>query len=199
MPIILPPLHTSYLLAQTASASDLSRIFGICANYKETFDKLSKPSASIYPPNIAMFNAWIRDLYNFLWGTKALQSVENSPAFFCSPALRAALNNHLASGDNHLNIGLAFGLSHNPRLASLSATAWSALAEQEAERQGLDHGAIAEHNGPVTIQSLDALHKNTGVKIDLFEYKKFVLQWLGERGLDGLQKMMYATHTKLRG
>jgi centromere protein I len=145
-----------------------------------------------------MFNAWIRDLYNFLWGTKALQVVENSPAFFCSPAVREALNEYLGSIENHYSIGLAFGLSYNPWLASLSATAWRALEEQEIETQGHDHGAITWHKGPVTLETLEALDKNGGVGIGLLEYKKFVLQWLTERGIYGLKKLMYSTHTRLR-
>jgi centromere protein I len=177
----------------------LSRVCGIYANYKDAFDKHPTPLVSFYSSDtLVAFNSCVRDLYNLLWGSKALQVVEHSPAFFCTPALREALNSYLARTEHEYAIGLAFGLSHNAWLASLSAAAWWSLEEDEIEQKGYDRDSITWHKGPVTIHTLEALEKNGGVSVTLLQYKKYVLHWLANRGCSGLKNLMYTTHAKLR-
>lgn len=199
VPIILPPPRLSYLLAQSASATALSRICGIYANYKTAFDKHPTPISTYYPPSTTIpFNSSLRDLYNLLWGSKALQIVDASTAFLCDPVLRETLNSYLTSVDHSYSIGPAFGFSHNALLASLSAAAWWSLEEDEIEKQGYDRDSINWHRGPVTQQTLEALGKDRGVSVELLEYKKHVLNWLEERGCGGIKELMYATHAKLK-
>lgn len=199
IPIILPTPHLSYLFAQTPSSTVLSRIAAIYANYKHAFDKHPTPISSYYPTvTTSAFNSYLRDLYNMLWASKALQPIDKSIAFFCSPSLRDQLNSYLSSLDHEYAVGIAFGLSHNALVASMSAAAWWALEEAEIERQGYDREAVNWHKGPVTQHSLETLEKNRGVGVPLLEYKKFVLDWLAERGIDGVRELMYATHAKLK-
>jgi centromere protein I len=132
-------------------------------------------------------------LYNFLWSSKALEVVDSSPAFFCSPALRTTLHDYVG-----YNIGIAFGLSYNAWLASFSTAAWRNLEEHEIETQGHDRQTTTRQKGPVTLQTLGRRNNVGGVHVDFLEYKKFVLQWLANHGLSGLKRLMYATHTKLR-
>ncbi|KAF2280411.1 Mis6-domain-containing protein [Westerdykella ornata] len=199
VPILLPPPHLSYLLAQSASTTTFSRICGIYASYKGAFDRHPKPISNyIHHDTTTSFNSILRDLYNSLWGSKALQVTDNSPAFFCTPALRDSLNSCLSGIEPEYSVGIAFGLSNNAWLASLSAAAWWSLEEGEMERRGYDRDAMRWHKGPVSQKSLESLSKNGGVSVPLLDYKRFVLEWLAARGCGGFAELMYATHAKLR-
>jgi centromere protein I len=131
-------------------------------------------------------------------GAKALQGVSDSPAFHCSPVLREALNVYLADIDHEYAVGLAFGFSHSPLLASFSAAAWWALEEAEIEKQGYDRTMVEWHQGPVTQHSLQALEKNRGVSVGLWDYKLHTMEWMAARGLGGTRDVLFATSAKLK-
>jgi centromere protein I len=177
----------------------VSRICGIYANYKVAFDKHPTPVSSYYPSTITIpFNSCLRDFYNVFWGAKAFQSVGNSAAFFCHPALRESLNDYLTAVEHEYAVGFAFDLSHNPLLASLSAAAWWSLEEAEIEKHGYDRDSMNWHRGPVTQLSLEALEKDRGVSVSYLEYRRHVLQWLADRGCAGTRDLLFATHLKLK-
>ncbi|KAH7392890.1 Mis6-domain-containing protein [Pyrenochaeta sp. MPI-SDFR-AT-0127] len=204
IPIILPPMHLVYILAQNASSATLSRICGIIGSYKVAFDQHPKPVKDYYPASITdLLNFCLRDLYNLFWIARALSAIEQkSIGLYCDPSLRSTLSDYLSSQDREYAIGTAFGLSHNNSLASLSAAAWRAMEEQEIERRGYDKDSIQYHQGPVSQRSLDVLKRKGGVNLQWDGengYKVAVLNWLAERGLVGMRGFMFATVTDLKG
>ena len=202
IPIILPPMHLVYLLTQSTSATILSRICGVISNHKSAFDEHPKPVKDYYATEVTETLNWcLRDIYNLIWVSRGLVFTENKAAgLYCNPSVRAALNIYLTSVDREYAIGSAFGLSHNAWLAPMSAAAWHTLEEQEIQKGGYDRGRIRWHKGPVTQQSL-AVSRNGGVRVDWDGhggYKAYVLKWLAERGLGGIQRLMFVTVTDLR-
>jgi centromere protein I len=202
IPIILPPMRLVYHLVQSSSADVVSRICGIIGNYKQAFDEHPKPVKHYYPSEVTDELNWcLRDIYNLFWVARSLAVVDQkSVGMYCNPSLRSSLNDYLSKLDREYAIGHAFGLSHNAWLASMSSAAWHALEEREIDREEYDRGSIKWHRGPVSQQSLAVL-KNGGVNVDwegTHGYKVFVLNWLAERGLDGLRELMFATVTDLR-
>ncbi|KAF2652433.1 Mis6-domain-containing protein [Lophiostoma macrostomum CBS 122681] len=199
IPILLPPPLLAYLLAQSPSSATVSRICGIYANHKTAFDKHPTPITSYYPSKVTIpFNSCLRDFYNVFWGAKAFQSVGNSAAFFCHPALRVSLNDYLTAIEHEYAVGFALDLSHNPLLASLSAAAWWSLEDAEIEKHGYDRNSMNWHRGPVTQHSLEALEKDRGVSVSYLDYRRHVLQWMADRGCAGIRDLLFATHLKLK-
>jgi centromere protein I len=201
IPIILPPMHLVYHMAQSTSTV-LSRISGIIGNYKVAFDEHPKPVKDYYSADVTETLNWcLRDIYNLLWVSRGLIITERKAAgLYCKSSLRSALNDYLTTTDREYAIGNAFGLSNNAWLASMSATAWHTLEEQEIQKEGYDRSSIRWHKGPVTQRSLAVL-RNRGVSVDWdgpHGYKAYVLNWLAERGLDGIGNLMFATVTDLK-
>lgn len=204
IPIILPPMHLVYLLAQEPSSTTLSRICGILAAYKVAFDKHPRPVKDYYPAlTTDTFNSCLRDIYNLIWVARAFTVVpQKSVGLYCDPALRATLNTYLGEVDREYGIANALGLSNNPVLSAFSATAWRALEEREIDKEGYDRASITYHQGPVSQLSLEALKHRGGVGVEWDGpegYKVHVLQWLAERGLGGIKDLMFATVTNLKG
>lgn len=204
VPIVLPPMHIIYLLAQDTSLTTLSRTCGILASYKNAFDQHPKPVSRYYPEAItSTFNSCLRDVYNILWVSKALIAAEQKSAgLYCDPELRSSLHEYLSTLDREYSIEKAFNLSNNAWLASLSAAAWRAIEDGEIEREGYDKNTIRYHQGPVSKASLEVLKLKGGVRAEWDGpdgYKVLVLRWLADRGLDGIKNLMFAIATNLRG
>ncbi|KAG9204765.1 hypothetical protein G6514_009996 [Epicoccum nigrum] len=202
IPILLPPMDLVYHLIQSSSTAISSRICGIIGNYKEAFDAHPKPVKHCYPSEVTDGLNWcLRDIYNFFWVARGLVVAKNkSVGMYCDPALRSSLDEYLAGIDPGHSIGHMFNLSNNVWLAAMSSAAWHALEEQEIDRAKLDRSNVQRHAGPVSQQSLAAL-RSAGVDVDwegASGYKVYVLNWLAERGLEGLRKLMFATVTDLR-
>lgn len=200
-PIILPPRHLSYLLAQGSSLANLSRICGLYANFKAAFDAHAKRAriADYFRAEVTNgFNDCLRHLHNLLWGSQKLPLARTSFALFLDPALQDPLSAYLESIDLGYAPKDAFGLTHNALLASPAGAAWREFENQKIITERLDKRTVALHKGPVTLQSLDVLKSQGGVDVALMEYKKYVLQWLAGRGCDGPRRLMYATNAKLR-
>lgn len=200
VPIMLPPMHLTYLLVQDTSTTTLSRICGVIGNYKTAFDKHPKPIKSYYPLEMTNeFNWCLRDIYHLLWVSRAFNVAENKSAgLYCDPLLRDALNTYLSSIDREYAIGVSFGLSNNSWLASMSAAAWRVLEEDEIQSQGLDRNYVKWHKGPVSQLSLAALGKNRGVVVGWDRYKVHVLMHLAARGFGGIKDLMFATSIDLK-
>jgi centromere protein I len=204
IPIVLPPMHTVYLLAQQPSPESFSRLCGIISSYKQAFDEHPKPVKDYYATYITDALNWcLRDIYNVLWVSRGLITTDRKAAgLYCDPNLRTALNTYLMNIDREYAIGHAFGFSHNPWLASMSATAWQALEEREIQKENFERDSVRFHEGPVNQRSLEVLKKRGGVNVDWdgpLGYKVFVLNWMAERGMSGARDLMFATVSDLRG
>jgi centromere protein I len=203
VPIILPPMHLVYLLAQHASPTTFSRICGIIAACKEAFDAHPKPVKQYYPNHVTDAMNWcLRDIYHLIWISRALITADQKAlGFHCDAALRSLLNDYLGGIDREYAIGQAFLLSNNAWLASLSAAAWRDMEEGEISREGYDKSNIRYHQGPVSQRSLEVLKRKGGVSVDWDGkggYKFYVLNWLADRGLSGVRELMVATVSELR-
>lgn len=204
IPITLPPIRLVYLLAQSPSSSTLSRICGVLGAYKQAFDSHPKPVSRHYAEHVTgTFNICLRDIYNMLWVSKGLISVQGkSVGLFCAPELRATLQEYLRSLDRSYAIESAFGLSNNAWIASFSAAAWRSLENGVVEREERDRETVLYHQGPISKASLDQLKSRGGVSVDWDGpegYKVHVLRWMEERGLGGVKDLMFAIATNLRG
>jgi centromere protein I len=204
VPIILPPMHLVYLLAQQASPTTFSRICGIIGSYKLAFDQHPKPVKDYYTTEVTDALNWcLRDLYHLVWISRALVTADQKAVgLYCDPALRSSLNDYLSGIDREYTIGTAFALSNNAWLASMSAVAWRAIEEREIQREGFDKNTIRYHQGPVSQRSLEVLKRKGGVSVEwegADGYKVFVLEWLAGHGLGGIRELMFATVSKLRG
>jgi centromere protein I len=203
VPIILPPMHLVYLLAQHASPTTFSRICGIIAACKEAFDAHPKPVKQYYPNHVTdAMNLCLRDIYHLIWISRALITADQKAlGFHCDATLRSTLNDYLGGIDREYAIGQAFLLSNNAWLASLSAAAWRDMEEGEISREGYDKRDIRYHQGPVSQRSLEVLKRKGGVSVDWDGkggYKFYVLNWLADRGLSGVRELMVATVSELR-
>jgi centromere protein I len=109
IPIMLPPMHLVYLLAQDASSTTLSRICGIIASYKTAFDNHPKPVKTYYSAEVTdAFNYCLRDIYNLVWVARGLHiQDQKSKGLYCNAALRSALNSYLSKVDREYAIGTA--------------------------------------------------------------------------------------------
>ncbi|KAF1829221.1 Mis6-domain-containing protein [Decorospora gaudefroyi] len=204
IPIILPPMHLVYLLAQADCPTTFSRAYGIIGFYKVAFDKHPKPVKAYYPVAVTdEFNFCLRDLYNLVWVARGLLVQDKkSEGLYCDASLRSTLNNYLRELDREYVIGTTFTLPNNAWLASLSAAAWREIEEHMVEREGYDKNSIIYHQGPVSERSLEVLKRNGGVSVNWegpSGYKVFVLHWLDERGLSGIKDLMFATVMNLKG
>ena len=202
IPILLPPMHLVYHLIQSPSTALVSQLCGLVGNYKEAFDAHPRPVKHYYPSEVTDELNWcLRDIYNLFWVARGLVVAENkSVGMYCDPALRSSLNEYLVGLNPEHTIGHMFNLSNNAWLSAMSSAAWHALEEREIDQAKLDRSNVQRHAGPVSQQSLAAL-RNAGVGVDwegANSYKVYVLNWLAERGLEGLRKLMFATVTDLR-
>lgn len=203
IPIILPPMHLVYNLAQHASSTTISRICGIIGSYKLAFDQHPKPVKNYYPTEVTDSLNWcLRDIYHLVWISRALVTTDQKAVgLYCDSALRSTLHDYLTGVDHEYAVGSAFGLSNNAWLASMSAAAWRNIEEQEINKEGLDKNSVRYHQGPVSQRSLEVLKRKGGVSMDwdgAHGYKVFVLNWLAERDLSGVRELMFATVSELR-
>ncbi|KAF2202314.1 Mis6-domain-containing protein [Delitschia confertaspora ATCC 74209] len=200
IPIILPPPQLIYSLVMSSSATILARTCGILANYKSAFDTHPTPISQYYPTAMTnRFNGYLMDTCNLIWRSRALLTADaNSVGFYCSPAVREALNTYLLKMDREYGVSFAFGLSHNPLLSSLSAATWRSLEDAMIEKEGYDRHAVNRHKGPPTQRSLAVLAKEGGVDIPWKQYRIHVLRWLDERACGGIKNLMFATMTGLK-
>ncbi|KAI4651159.1 uncharacterized protein J4E79_009358 [Alternaria viburni] len=203
IPIHLPPMHLVYLLSQDASPTTLARICGIIGSYKLAFDAHPKPVKTYYPAEVTdAFNWCLRDMYNLVWVSRGLLvQDQKSKGLYCDTILRGTLNEYLRRVDRGYTIGVAFTLSYNAWLASLSAAAWRAVEKREVGKAG-ERNVTRYHDGPVSEKSLEVLKSKGGVSVDwegADGYKVMVLQWLTERGLGGIRDLMFATVINLKG
>ena len=203
IPIILPPMHLVYLLAQDTSPTTFSRICGIIGAYKSAFDAHPKPVKNYYPTAVTdAFNYCLRDLYNLVWVSRGLLAQDQkSQGLYCAPELRLELGRYLGNLNREYTIGNAFTLCNNAWLMSLSAAAWRAVEERKINEEGLDKSKVRYHQGPVSEKSLESLKRKGGVSVDWEGpggFKVMVLQWLDERGMGGIRALMFATVMNLK-
>ena len=198
--ILTPSPKTVYLLNfLNPSIYTLSSLTAILAVYKVSFEDCiarqhATGSGPEYPrPYVNEFNGFLMDICNLLWRSRAFNTTDTN-ALGCLlpatiyPALRRYTDNLSPS---HGLQGL-FSLSCHPALAALSIAAFREMEDRAVEEQGEDT-VTERHAGPVTQRSLGLLGQNGGARVGWSDYRLEVLQWMANRGADGIRELMFRT------
>lgn len=181
VPVGTPRPLTIYLL--TFLAPSLPTLSGLCSVLAR-----QKIALEIMPPevrpNIIAFNGFLMDICNLLWRSRAFNTTDtNASGCLLPPPLLPALESYLSSPA----LSARFSLSHHPVLAALSIAAFRALED------GREDEIRIRHAGPIEQKSLGALADDGGVRVGWKEYRLRVLDWLAERGVEGIGALMGCT------
>ena len=205
--ILTPLSKTIYLLIfSNPSLSTLSRLCSILSTYKRTFEiAMTRPSA-MHPPIreyardfVNRFNGFLMDICNLLWRNRAF-NVSDQNALGCLMSQEAVipeLQSHSASFQPPQTLQQLFSLSINPVTCALAIVVFREL---EDKAEATDERSIRlRHGGPVSQRSLMTLAADGGLEIGWADYRLEVLNWLGQRGVDGLGELMFCTMKHLMG
>lgn len=174
----------------------VSRVCAVVAKYKVGFQvAIDVASIDYIPKHIPEFNGFLMDICNCLWRQRAL-SDEDSNAKGCMIA--RSLVKDLSSYVTSLSMGgfLAslFSLSYSPVFSLFAISSLRELEEQVEEQDGLN----IKHAGPVTKATLKTLTNRGGIDISWDDYRRGVLNYLDQRGMDGVEHLLSITIGTLR-
>ncbi|KAK2764950.1 hypothetical protein FQN54_008649 [Arachnomyces sp. PD_36] len=220
--LTIPPPQTVYSIAFTQTLTHISILSSILAVYKSAFEGsltstfLHNPSAPdpLYPTKtVGQFNGYIMDICNLIWRNRALNT-DDPNALGCSiPATTvASLKDYVhrlndaeeasydeSSGTDMLRyfIPSMFSLSHHVALCGFSAACFRDFEDETPTTEEGDFETV-RLGKPVTQKALVELEKRGGVKISWQEYRLKALEWLDERGSEGIGYLMRSTMKALR-
>jgi centromere protein I len=197
--ISLPPPHLIYLLAFTSNLSTISQLCSILTMYKDAFQatrvaSMERSSEITWYPlaDVTAFNRCIMDLCNLLWRNKALDC-EDANAIGCLvPAnLHQPMQVYLEGLQENLSLATLFSLSHNSAFAAASA---ACLREMEDKDDAVRPGELRKRlAGPASHKGLTALKQQGGLSLSWQNYRLEMLQWLDDRGSEGVGSLMRST------
>ncbi|KAL1960032.1 hypothetical protein VTO42DRAFT_204 [Malbranchea cinnamomea] len=212
-----PLSQTIYILAFVPSLCSVSLLSATIGRYKSSFEASVVANSSEdpssprkrYPPAVVdQFNGYVMDICNLLWRNRALNH-EDPNAKGCliparvTEAITEYLNdlNDLTSrrGDDaekyRLLLASLFSFGHHVALCGLAAACFRDIETQaEAEGKALSVRLVR----PVTQKALNALEKDGGVKVTWQEFRLKMLDWLDDRGSEGIGSLMRVTMKTLR-
>lgn len=185
-----------YNLFFTSSPLTVSRVCSVVAKYKEGFQIAMGAAKIDYTPrHIPEFNGFLMDICNCLWRQRAL-SDEDANAKGCM--IPQPLVGHLSSYITSLSMGgsLAdlFSLSYSPTFSLFAISFLRELEDEVEEQEGLGN----KHAGPVTRATLKALANRDGINLSWDDYRRGVLNYLDNRGMDGVEHLLSITIGTLR-
>lgn len=218
--LTVPLAPTVYTLAFTSNLAQISRLCGVLATYKTSFESsltskiLQSPVKSVgafYSADmVGLFNGYVMDLCNLIWRNRALNS-EDQNALGCliPKATKDGFDDYIKDSNeiqkrhkggrffegpafSHA-LGLMFSLSHHVALASHSAACFA-----EFEDQNITAESQPRLRKPVTQKNLTVLEKEGGVQLAWPEYRLKMLDWFDELGSDGIGRLMRSTMKALR-
>ncbi|KAI0446650.1 Mis6-domain-containing protein [Xylaria telfairii] len=192
----VPPATLIYNMFFATSPLTVSRVCAVVAKYKVEFQvAIDVASIDYIPRHIPEFNGFLMDICNCLWRQRAL-SDEDSNAKGCMIA--RSLVKDLSSYVTSLSMGgfLAslFSLSYSPVFSLFAISSLRELEEQVEEQDGLN----IKHAGPVTKATLKTLTDRGGIDISWDDYRRGVLNYLDQRGMDGVEHLLSITIGTLR-
>lgn len=195
--IIYPSVHVVYLFLFSVSPGNVSRMCGILAACKQSFEFLKSDVMKIYDPGYTnRFNGHLMDVCNLIWRSRALNNTDPNAMGCLSPEyLTIALQNYLKNIDRDYSLSTAFGLSHHHLFSAHSRAALKSL-EEAAEASG--EVLQARHAGPATTRSLVVLDREHGLKLSWKQYRVEILKGMDECGVSGVRELMYSTMTNLK-
>lgn len=185
-----PPPQLVYLIFFSPSLGNISRLTGILAKYKTSFDAAMARDRKAYGmSDLQTYNGFLMDLCNCIWRGRAFNS-SDSHALAClsSPQTTARFHRYIEDLGMDLVLPVLFGLSHSPVLSLQSMLCVLALEDAALER---DKGAIStRHAGPVTQSSLQRLARAQGLRLEWNEYRQRVLGRLEDQGFVGISELI---------
>lgn len=194
LPIIAPPPQVVYLLLMSPSLSIMSRICSIIVTYKLAVGNKTNRTAE----ELQSVNGYLMDVCNLFWRSRALDSASredpSAKGCLCPPEVSSSLQTYLTSLDRDYRVQIIFGLSFNPAISSVAQSAFATL-QDEAEVAAGD--SLQRHAGPITERSLEVLGYEGGTKVSFKACRVSMLNWMEERGVDGIKTLLFATMRNL--
>jgi centromere protein I len=220
--LTIPRPQTIYILAFTPTLTHISILSSILATYKSSFEGsltstfLHNPSAPepLYPTKtVGQFNGYIMDVCNLIWRNRGLNT-DDPNALGCLVPLQVvnSLNGYIRQLNrveeaNHdedsgreafqYHLHSMFSLSHHAALCGFAAACFRDFENETLGSEGGDSGTV-RLSKPVTRNALIALEKQGGVKSSWQEYRLRMLEWLDDRGSEGIGNLMRTTMKALR-
>ena len=195
--ITIPPTTLVYTLYFTLSLTILSRLCAILAVYKRAFELAmsSRPTNTSaiqqlpYPKDyVNHFNGFLMDICNCLWRLRAFNTSDVNALGCVLPApITVLLSNYMSSLDTSLSLPTIFSLSYSPVFCLLTISYVRDLEDQKGEAIDIRHA------GPVTQKSLKQLEKDGGLRLLWPSYRLGVLNYLEDKGVNGVAELMYNT------
>jgi centromere protein I len=200
--IVLPPVHLIYLLAFRSNLSTISRLCSILAMFKRAFEDSIAVSKGLntkiapYPTqDVDKLNGCVMDVCNLIWRNRAFNRQDINSLGCCVPEqLHQAMHAYLDSLEENLSSTAVFSLSYHNGLSALSAACVGDIEDRENPGGGLRNRL----KGPANHKSLLLLEKEGGLALSWQNYRLEMLQWLEERGSEGVGRLIRNTMKILR-
>ncbi|ROT43228.1 Mis6-domain-containing protein [Sodiomyces alkalinus F11] len=185
-----PPRQLIYLVFFSPSLGNISRLAGILAKYKTSFDAAMARDRKAYgASDLQTYNGFLMDLCNCIWRGRAFNSSDNHAlACLSSPQTSARYHRYVEDLGMDLVLPVLFGLSHSPVLSLQSMTCVLALEDEALEKN--KRAISTRHGGPVTQSSLQRLARARGLRLEWNEYRQQVLVTLDRHGFGGISELM---------
>ncbi|KAL2760482.1 hypothetical protein ACRALDRAFT_2092897, partial [Sodiomyces alcalophilus JCM 7366] len=185
-----PPPQLVYLIFFSPSLGNVSRLAGILAKYKTSFDAAMARDRKAYGvSDLQTYNGFLMDLCNCIWRGRAFNSSDiHALACLSSPQTTARLHRYVEDLGMDLALPVLFGLSHSPVLSFQSMMCVLALEDKALEEN--KRAIVTRHGGPVTQSSLQRLARARGLRLEWNEYRQQVLSALEGQGFGGISDLM---------
>jgi centromere protein I len=188
IPIVVPQKQAYYMLLLSSSLATVSRLCTILNRY---YISISQSPRSYTPIVNSSINTYLMDTCNLIYRARAFVSTDQHAAgCLCPKETFDELQFYLPKVDREYALATMFGFSWHPQISSVAR---EAFRELELAALGQSDNVQVWHNGPVGQRSLVLLANESGANISWKEYRIKVLQWLGERGLGGIEEFLFAT------
>ncbi|KAI0408118.1 Mis6-domain-containing protein [Xylaria palmicola] len=192
----VPPATLIYNLFFTPSPFIVSRVCTVVARYKEGFQTaMGAVNMNPTPRHISEFNGFLMDICNCLWRQRALSDEEeNAKGCMIPRPVIEDLSPYVMSLSMGGSLSSLFTLSYSPVYSLLAISFLRELEEEVEEQEGL----TMRHAGPVTKVSLRNLGDKGGINISWDDYRRGVLSYMGNNGMDGPMHLLSITIRTVR-
>ncbi|KAI0119997.1 Mis6-domain-containing protein [Nemania sp. FL0031] len=192
----VPPATLIYNLFFSPSPLTASRVCSVVAKYKEGFQTaMAIANINHTPRHIPEFNGFLMDICNCLWRQRALSDEDaNAKGCIIPRPLVEDLSSYITSLSMGGSLASLFSLSYSPIFSLFAISFLRQVEDQVEEQEGLD----IKHAGPVTKATLKTLADRGGLNLSWDDYRRGVLSYLENHGMDGVEHLLSITIVTLR-